>query len=331
MHGYRRFCNKIYQATKYVLGKLPADFTPLPLGNIKSGQGSLAELWILHKFTLTADEVNKALASREFSKATQATYAYWYDYLCDVFIENSKSIIQNGRLEEQHSVQQTLYTALDGGLTLLHPFMPFVTEELWQRLPRRPDDTTPSIVKARYPQYVAEYESSKSAEDYELVMTISKAVRSLAAQYGIIDNANVFIVLSDTQTRAMCKAELAAIKSLCGKAMYGDSANIQFLGDKDVNPAGCVVAPINATTAVHLVVKGRIDIDAEIRKADGRLEKANETIKRVKDFMAGERWEKMRAKNPAAQTLEKERLENAEKEAEVMQASIAQFEKLKLE
>ena len=65
---------------------------------------------------------------------------------------------------EQESAKQTLYTALEGGLTMIHPFMPFLTEELWQRLPRRPDDTYPSLVLATYPQHKAELDNSATEE-----------------------------------------------------------------------------------------------------------------------------------------------------------------------
>ncbi len=186
MHGYRRFCNKIYQATKYVLGKIDEDFVPQKSAT-KTGTESLPERWILHKFAIAAKEINQALADREFSQATSIVYQYWYAQLCDVYIENSKSIIQDGTAKEQRSAKETLYTALEGALTLIHPFMPFLTEEMWQRLPRRPGDSTPSIVKAKYPVYDAKLDDPASEEAYELLLGISKGVRSLMADYSIKD------------------------------------------------------------------------------------------------------------------------------------------------
>lgn len=85
MHGYRKFCNKMYQATKYVLSKIGDDYTP-PTKGTKMSKKSLAERWILHKLTVAAKHINQALADREFSKSTQIVYHYWYDNLCDVFI-----------------------------------------------------------------------------------------------------------------------------------------------------------------------------------------------------------------------------------------------------
>ena len=327
MHGYRRFCNKIYQATKYVLGKLPAEFTPISTAT-KTGEESLSELWILHKLTTAAADINEALAAREFSDATSTSYQYWYTNLCDVYIENSKSIIQDGTLEEQHSAQQTLYTALEGGLTLIHPFMPFLTEELWQRLPRRPGDKCPSIMKAAYPQYSKELDDPASEEAYELVLAVSRAMRSLAAEYEIKDSANVYVKPKTSKAAETCQNQLLSIKSLGGKATYGASSIVNVLQPSDEDPSGCVVQAVGASAAVYLLVKGRIDIDAEIQKAKQRLAKASEGVKKQRKIVNGEGWAKMREE---AQKGERRKLENAEGEVAVLEGSIQQFERLKIE
>jgi valyl-tRNA synthetase len=150
LHAYRRFCNKIYQATKYVLGtfeKHGEEFIPREAADM-SGTESLSARWIISKFNKAAKSVNTAMRSREFSHATRIIYSYLYDDLCDIFIENSKAIVADGSTEQRTSAMDTLYTTLEGGLRLIHPFMPFLSEELWQRLPRRPNDKTPSIMLA---------------------------------------------------------------------------------------------------------------------------------------------------------------------------------------
>jgi valyl-tRNA synthetase len=119
--GYRRFCNKIYQATKYVLGRLGSDFTPR--SNItKGGKESLPERWILHKLSTSAKKINEHLEKREFSLSTQVAYKYFYEFLCDTYIENSKAIFEGGNEEEIESAKQTLYTAIEGGLTMVCPY-----------------------------------------------------------------------------------------------------------------------------------------------------------------------------------------------------------------
>ena len=132
-----------------------------------------------------ARDINKALADREFSRSTLVVYKYWYNELCDVYIENSKAIIRDGTEEERSSAIQTLYTALENALLMIHPFMPFITEEMWQRLPRRPEDGTKSIMIAKYPTYTSALDDPESEAAYELVMGCSKAARSLMSEYSL--------------------------------------------------------------------------------------------------------------------------------------------------
>lgn len=327
MQGYRKFCNKIYQATKYVLGKLDSSFVPQKLP-VKTGQESLAELWILHKFNTAAADIHTAFTQREFSQATSITYQYWYNQLCDVYIENSKAIIQSGTPSEQESAKQTLYTALEGALTMIHPFMPFITEELWQRLPRRPEDQTPSIVKAAYPQYNPELDDRDSEEAYELIMSVAKGIRQLAAEYFIKDSATVSIQLFTPAALSTCKSQIASIKSLSGKAMLGEHASISILSSTDSKPAGCVAQSVSASAAVYLLVKGRIDIEAEIKKGKEKLAAAREGMEKKRKMVGGEGWEKMRED---AQETERRKLANAEQEVKVLEGSVEQFERLRLE
>lgn len=105
-----------------MLGKLGDDFVPQKTGAL-TGRETLAEKWILSKMNTAAKEINEALANREFQKSTLVIYQYWYGQLCDVFIENSKAIIQDGAEHEQQSAKNTLYTALENALKMIHPFM----------------------------------------------------------------------------------------------------------------------------------------------------------------------------------------------------------------
>lgn len=323
MHGYRRFCNKIYQATKYVLGKIDDDFVPQPTG-AKTGHESLAERWILHKLTIAAKEINQALTDREFAQATSIVYQYWYTQLCDVYIENSKSLIQSGTPAEQRSARNTLYTALEGGLTMIHPFMPFLTEELWQRLPRRPEDTTPSIVLAAYPTYSPALDDPASEEAYELLLGISKGVRSLMAEYAIKDDGRLFVQTHTPSAHATASASVPSIRSLSGKGV----ASISILSSSDAKPSGCVVASVSSSASVFLHVKGRVDADAEIAKAQAKMARASEGAKRQKKILEDPAYKEKVGEE--LQEVERRKLRDLESECREFEGSIAQFEELKL-
>jgi valyl-tRNA synthetase len=167
MHAYRRFCNKIWQASKYVLGRMPADFAPSETHEPRQ----LSEKWVLHRLNLAVKGVNEALAAREFSLSTEYIHQFFYDDLCDVFIENSKVLLASGTAEEQQSLLNTLFTCLETSLRLMHPFMPFITEELWQRLPRLASSKDiPSIMIAKYPEHSTAKAFSQAAEEYGIVL-----------------------------------------------------------------------------------------------------------------------------------------------------------------
>ena len=306
------------------MGKLNDDFVPAKTSK-KTGKESLAERWILHKLTIAAKEINVALEEREFTTATSAAYQFWYTHFCDVYIENSKLLISDGSSEEQQSAKNTLYTALEGGLTMMHPFMPFLTEELWQRLPRRPDDKTPSIMVAAYPVYDASLDDPASEAAYELILSISKAIRSLVAEYAVKDAAVLYIQLFDETSLATCSQQLSSVRSLSGKSV----TTINLLSASDPKPVGCVPGPVSSSATVFLLVKGRIDIDAEIKKAQEKLTRAAEMVKKHQGFLNDEAY----CKNVPEDVLEaqRQRLRNAEAEVREMEGSVQQFETLKLE
>ncbi|GAM82697.1 hypothetical protein ANO11243_006800 [Dothideomycetidae sp. 11243] len=324
MHGYRRFCNKIYQATKYVLGNLPEGFTPQAKGG-KTGKESLAEKWILHKMNKATKEVNEALTAREFSMSTSTIYRYWYDCLCDVYIENSKAIIREGSEEERKSAVDTLYTALEAGLTMMHPFMPFLTEELWQRLPRRPDDKTKSIVVAAYPEYDSALENPEAEAAYDFLLGCSKGIRSLMSEYSIKEDGKAYVHCIDETSHSTATANQSAIRSLAGRTV----SDVTILSPSDPVPSGCAVFGVSSSAAVYLNIAGRVDLDAEIKKAKTKLQKASDGVKKQKKVLDAEGFES----KVSYQVLEseKEKLRDLQAEVGNYEKSVEQFEKLKLD
>ncbi|KAL2172587.1 hypothetical protein VTG60DRAFT_4706 [Thermothelomyces hinnuleus] len=325
MHAYRRFCNKIWQASKYVLGKLPQDFVPASELNISAL--SVPERWILHRMNSAVKGINEALEARQFSTSTKLAYQFFYDELCDVFIENSKGILSDGTPEQQQSVQQTLYRTLDVALRLLHPFMPFITEELWQRLPRIKNDTTPSIMLAPYPEPDSSLEFASDAEDYELGLQCAGGLRSLAADYNIRSDGQAFIKVSTTASLDKVRAQLQAIKTLSGKGI----AEVSVLGpdaDEASSPRGCAVYVVSADVAVLLQVSTQItDIDAEIKKINTKLQKTELAIKKQQELMGREGFEKV---SDVVLTAEKKKLADAQAAKENYERTLAEFSKLKL-
>ncbi|KAI4105861.1 MAG: hypothetical protein L6R37_002507 [Teloschistes peruensis] len=330
MHGYRRFCNKIYQATKYVLGKLPPSYTP-PSSPSRTGNESLADRWILHKLNIACADINDALTKRDFSVATSISYQYWYAQLCDTYIENSKTLIQTGTRQEQESATNTLYTALEAGLKLIHPFMPFLTEELWQRLPRRPGDSTPSITIASYPQSSEDFADPAADEAYDLILDVSKSIRSLTAEYNIRDNTQLYVQGQSQTALDTLKSEIQSLRSLSGKAVAAadSGSTIEILSASDPQPSGCIAQSVSSIATVLMHVKEKIDLEAEIDKAKKRLQAANASVKKQRGILEG--MEGKEHVKDAAKEEEKRKLEDGKAEMGILRGVVERFEALRLE
>lgn len=108
------------------------------------------DLWILSRLTTAVENTNKGFETYEFTASTNALYNFWLYDLCDVYLECVKPVFQNGTDNEKASARQTLFTCLDNGLRLISPFMPYISEELYQRLPHAPNGPL-SICIAPYP------------------------------------------------------------------------------------------------------------------------------------------------------------------------------------
>lgn len=153
--GYRQFCNKLWNATRFAMMHL-GGFEPTDgMEEAVLATASDRERWILARLQRTVCECDAAFKNYAFADLTTAIYNFWLYSLCDVYLEAIKPVMREEATEAKLCAQRVLYLCLDYGLRLLHPCMPFVTEELWQRLPGRgrPGDA-PSIMLAKYPQPV---------------------------------------------------------------------------------------------------------------------------------------------------------------------------------
>lgn len=286
----------------------------------------MSERWILHKFNTAAKEVNESLEAREFSHVAFVVYQYWYSQLCDVFIENSKYLLAaDASAETQESAKQTLYTALEGALALVHPLMPFVSEHLWQRLPRRPGDKNISIMTAKFPEYQPEFDDPAAGTAYELVLNTSKAIRSILAQYDVKTKGDIIIQTYDATSQQTISEQITSVKSLGGKTL----GELSHLGPENKTPPpGCAVAAVGAEAAVYLRVSKEVALE-QGEKAKASLERAQETVRRSQGVMSAPNW-KEKVKLEVRETEEK-RLRDAESEVARLEEQIKEFEKLRLE
>lgn len=201
--------------------------------------------------------------------------------------------------------------------------MPFLTEELWQRLPRRPNDKTESIVIAEYPEFDASYHSPDAEAAYELVLDCSRGIRSLMAEYSIKEDGEAYVQALDVELGKTANAQQAAIRTLAGKGL----TKLEILAVDAPKPRGCAVFPVSASATVFVHVQGRIDIDQEIEKAQARLASAKAAQARQEKIVGAMQG----SASGAVVEGERRKLKDAGAETSALEAALEQFQALKVE
>jgi len=229
---------------------------------------------------------------------------------------------ESASIVTRKSAQQTLYTCLDYGLRLLHPIMPFVTEELWQRLKRRPHDNTPSIMVSSFPTFDKDFVFVDAEKEFDLIFSAIKAGRSLAASYNLQTDIQFFLHVQSDREQALFESQSSTIVALTKGCK---SARI-VRGLKDV-PAGCGSAVVTSTVVVHVLVRGLVDLDLEIAKCDKKLGLAQLNLDKIIKIESQPNYEET---IPAAVRLANEdKRKTYEAEVGTLQSSKEMFAKLK--
>ncbi|MBT5261357.1 MAG: valine--tRNA ligase, partial [Nitrospina sp.] len=176
--GYRNFCNKLWNASRFVFMNLEGYEGTCQLD--EQANRSIADQWILSRLNNTTQEVNQALEDFKFNDAALTVYKFIWNEYCDWYIELVKSrLTVEG--PEKKVAQNVLLHVLEASLKLLHPFMPFITEEIWQKLPKTGD----SIMVSTFPEFKADRSDAKVEETMGKVMEVITGVRNIRGEMNL--------------------------------------------------------------------------------------------------------------------------------------------------
>uniref|UniRef100_A0A7S1CA53 valine--tRNA ligase n=1 Tax=Bicosoecida sp. CB-2014 TaxID=1486930 RepID=A0A7S1CA53_9STRA len=301
--GYRQFCNKLWNATKFALKNFDAadgyvhDTGLLDIiARLEARRERLParDSWILSRLAFAVDEVTRALGAYEFGAASTAIYNFWLHELCDVYLELIKPTMYGDDAEAKLDARNVLYVCLDHGLKLLHPMMPFVTEELWHRLPGRglpmtagkPDPV--SIMVAEYPSAAAwsTWRIEALEAQMEQARELIGAARSLRASAGLAHKtaADVYIRCDDEALIAAIHPFMVDIGTLA-------TANkVTVLEAGADAPDGCAVHVVSASLSVLLMLKGVVDPADEVKKLTKKLKQLDSAIAALAKKMAAKSY-----------------------------------------
>jgi len=262
IEGYRHFVNKIWNSSRLVLMNLDENNN----SDIAHAARSLPDRWILTRLGKVSDEIGQALDDYRFNDAASLSYQFVWHEFCDWYIELSKEWLYGEDAFRKRSVQLTLKEVLMGVLRLLHPFMPFVTEDIWQRMP----GVKGSIMKAAFPQSSDFISDKKALDEMELVMGVITGVRNIRGEMNIHPSKKVDILMEipDEKDIAIIKKNISHIRNLT----KAGSVEIEKHAVKPEASATTVLG----RNQIHVLLKGIIDFEEEkkrIRKEIAKIQK----------------------------------------------------------
>lgn len=276
--GYRNFCNKLWNATRFVLmnvqGKDCGTDASLPQ------ELSFVDEWILRELDRTINEVQKAFAEWRLDNAANAIYSFVWDQYCDWYLELSKVQLANGNEAQQRATRHTLITVLEAVLRLAHPIIPFITEELWQKVSvvagTRAEDEETSVMIQAYPE--AGFAGEDTEADHKMALTkeMIDAVRNLRGEMQLSPSQRIPLAVQGDETVLKTVApyimHLARVSevTICediNKANEGSIAPVAIVEDYKL----MLVVKIDVAAERERLSKEAARLQGEIAKANAKL------------------------------------------------------------
>lgn len=296
LEGYRNFCNKLWNASRFVLTN---DKLDLSEGEVEYG---LADRWIQSSFNRTVEEFRSALSQYRFDLVANTIYEFTWNQFCDWYLELTKPVFANGTEAQKRGASRTLLNVLEKLLRLAHPIIPFITEEIWQKLKGVMDLSGDTIMLQPFPK-VEESELDPAAEtQIGWLKEVIVAVRNIRAECNIAPSKPLELLVrnaseSDCKILAENDRLLQAIAKL---------EQVKVLAQGEDAPLS--VTKLIGNVELFVPMAGFINKEAELARLTKEIEKLNGEIKRIEGKLSNEAFV---AKAPE-QVIAKEREKMAE-------------------
>ncbi|MGO2168288.1 valine--tRNA ligase, partial [Pseudoalteromonas sp.] len=283
LEGYRNFCNKLWNASRYVLMNTEEQDCGF---NEAEKQYSLADRWVLGQFESTVKTYTEHLDNYRFDLAANTLYEFTWNQFCDWYLELTKPILFKGNEAQQRGTRHTLITVLESLLRLMHPMMPYITETIWQRVaPLAGIETAnTSIMVQAFPVYNAASVDAKAMDDLEWVKQFIIAIRNIRGEMDISPSKPLSVLLANASSD-----DVRRIKE--NEAFLASLAKIEeftLLDNKDDAPA-CATSYVG-NLEIMIPMAGLIDVEAELARIAKQLEKAEKGLAQVQNKLANEKF-----------------------------------------
>ncbi|EGR2118671.1 valine--tRNA ligase [Vibrio cholerae] len=299
LEGYRNFCNKLWNASRYVLMNTEEQDCGFAAG--AELEYSLADKWIESQFELAAKEFNGHIDNFRLDMAANTLYEFIWNQFCDWYLELTKPVLWKGTEAQQRATRRTLITVLEKTLRLAHPVIPYITETIWQSVKPLVDGVEgDTIMLQALPQYDAANFNQEALDDIEWVKAFITSIRNLRAEYDINPGKPLEVMLkaANEQDAARIEANKQVLVSLA------KLESIRVLADGEATPA-CATALVGKSELM-IPIAGLIDKDAELDRLAKEIAKTQGEIARIEGKLGNEGFV---AKAPEAViTKEREKL-----------------------
>ena len=312
IEGYKNFCNKLWNAARYVLMNTES----LGAGDVEL---TAADRWIKSRFDNTVAAVHSNFASYRLDLAAQAIYEFTWHEFCDWYLELSKPVLQSDDASDElkRGTQRTLIEVLESLLRLLHPLMPFISEEIWQQVAPRAGIEGDTIMLQPYPEGDAGADDSDAVSDIEWVRQFILGIRQIRGEMDISPGKPLPVILQNSSGADRSRAENHA-SLLRG---VGRVESVTILRDGEEPPAAATAFVGELRLLVPM--KGVIDVDAEQARLEKQLDKVKVDLARTHGKLGNEKF----VNNAPVEVVTKEKQRAAEFEKTISQL-IEQLEKL---
>lgn len=297
------FINKIWNASRFVIMNVEG-FTSADIDF--SGEKTVADRWILTRLNETIEKVTSLFDQFEFGEAGRQLYNFMWDDFCDWYIEMSKEILYGEDEEAKQTTKSILVYVLDQTLRLLHPIMPFVTEEIWAKIPH----TGESLVVAEYPVVHPENNDETAAKGMEVLKELIRSVRNIRAEVNtpLSKPITLLIKTSDAKVDEFLIENTSYIERFCNPE--------ELVISSDITAPDLAMSAVLTGAEIYLPLAGLINIEEEIKRLEKELAKWNGEVKRVQGKLANERFVANAPESVVAEEREKEK-DYLEKQAAV--------------
>ena len=298
----RNFANKLWNASRFVLMNLTdydENFDP------QASDYTLADKWILSRYNQTVSDVTRNLERFELGEAGRAIYEFIWNEFCDWYIELSKARLYNKEDNRaRQTAQSVLCYVLENTLKLLHPFMPFITEEIWQHIPHEGD----SIIVASWPVEQTTLTDKKAELNMEIVMETIKAIRNMRAEVNVAPGrkSEAILQLASAELVQLFELNASYVKTLAAV----EPLNVSLTTPE--KPENAMVAVVSGVE-IYMPLKGLIDVDKETARLNKELLTLDKELARVSGKLSNEGFV---AKAPP-DVIEKEKAKQQEFEEKV--------------